>query len=59
MNSSLKLKIGLVFLLILFCGVALLPSLNPSLPDWWKKYMAPAGLKLGLDLQGGMHIVGA
>ncbi len=57
MNSSLKLKIGLVFLLILFCGVALLPSLNPNLPDWWKKYMAPAGLKLGLDLQGGMHIV--
>ena len=57
MNSSLKLKIGLVLLLILFCGVALLPSLNPNLPGWWKKYMAPAGLKLGLDLQGGMHIV--
>ena len=57
MNSSLKLKIGLVFLLLVFCALALLPSLNPGLPDWWKKYMAPAGLKLGLDLQGGMHIV--
>ncbi|MDX9840888.1 MAG: protein translocase subunit SecD, partial [Desulfobulbus sp.] len=57
MNSSLKLKIGLVFLLFVFCALALLPSLNPGLPDWWKKYMAPAGLKLGLDLQGGMHIV--
>ena len=57
MNSSLKLKIGLVLLLLVFCALALLPSLNPGLPDWWKKYMAPAGLKLGLDLQGGMHIV--
>ena len=57
MNSSLKLKIGLVFLLLVFCALALLPSFNPGLPDWWKKYMAPAGLKLGLDLQGGMHIV--
>ena len=57
MNSSLKLKIGLVVLLLAFSALALLPSLNPGLPDWWKKYMAPAGLKLGLDLQGGMHIV--
>jgi SecD/SecF fusion protein len=57
MNSSLKLKIGLVFLLLLFSGLALTPSLYHDLPDWWKKYLAPAGLKLGLDLQGGMHIV--
>lgn len=57
MNSSLKLKIGLVFLLLIFSTLALLPSLYPGLPSWWKKYMAPAGLKLGLDLQGGMHIV--
>lgn len=57
MNSSLKLKIGLVLFLIFFSGLALTPSLYHDLPDWWKKYMAPAGLKLGLDLQGGMHIV--
>ena len=57
MNSSLKLKIGLVIFLLFFSGLALLPSVNHNLPDWWKKYMAPAGLKLGLDLQGGMHIV--
>lgn len=57
MNSSLKLKIGLVIFLLFFSGLALTPSLYHDLPDWWKKYMAPAGLKLGLDLQGGMHIV--
>ncbi len=57
MNSTLKLKIGLVLFLVFFSGLALTPSLYHDLPDWWKKYMAPAGLKLGLDLQGGMHIV--
>lgn len=57
MNSSLKLKIGLVLFLLLFSGLALTPSLYHDIPDWWKKYLAPAGLKLGLDLQGGMHIV--
>ncbi|MBM9614281.1 protein translocase subunit SecD [Desulfobulbus rhabdoformis] len=57
MNSSLKLKIGLVISLLFFSALALLPSVTNDLPSWWKKYMAPAGLKLGLDLQGGMHIV--
>ncbi|NLX19296.1 MAG: protein translocase subunit SecDF, partial [Desulfobulbus sp.] len=57
MNSILKLKIGLVFFLLVFAGLALTPSLYHDLPDWWKKYLAPAGLKLGLDLQGGMHLV--
>jgi SecD/SecF fusion protein len=46
-----------VLFLLLFSGLALTPSLNHDIPDWWKKYLAPAGLKLGLDLQGGMHIV--
>ncbi|WP_448872223.1 protein translocase subunit SecD [Desulfobulbus propionicus] len=57
MNSSLKLKIGLVLFLLFFSALALTPSVYHDLPDWWKKYLAPAGLKLGLDLQGGMHIV--
>ncbi|MCL1980486.1 MAG: protein translocase subunit SecD [Proteobacteria bacterium] len=57
MNSTIKLKIGLVILLLIFSGLVLTPSLYHGLPDWWKKYLAPAGLKLGLDLQGGMHIV--
>jgi len=33
------------------------PSLDSNVPDWWKKYLAPEGLQLGLDLQGGMHLV--
>lgn len=57
MNTSLKLKIGFTVCLILFSIMTLVPSFYPAAPDWWKKYLAPEGLKLGLDLQGGMHLV--
>ena len=57
MNTSLKLKIGLLFTVILFSLMTLAPSFYPDTPQWWKKYLAPEGLKLGLDLQGGMHLV--
>jgi len=57
MNTNLKLKIGILISLILFAFMVLVPSVYPNAPGWWKKYLAPGGLKLGLDLQGGMHIV--
>lgn len=57
MNTNLKLKLGLLISLMLFAFMILVPSFYPGTPDWWKKYLAPGGLKLGLDLQGGMHLV--
>ena len=42
--------------MIIFSGVTVVPSFK-SVPDWWQKYFAPQGLRLGLDLQGGMHLV--
>ncbi len=57
MNTNLKLKIGLLFTVILFSIMTVVPSFYDGTPDWWKKYLAPEGLKLGLDLQGGMHLV--
>jgi SecD/SecF fusion protein len=57
MNTTLKLKIGLLVTIILFSIMALVPSFYSSAPEWWEKYLAPQGLKLGLDLQGGMHLV--
>ena len=57
MNTNLKLKIGLLFTLILFSAMTILPSFYKDSPEWWKKYLAPQGLKLGLDLQGGVHMV--
>lgn len=57
MNTSLKLK--LVFLIaVVFLGImTVVPSFYSATPTWWKTYMAPEGLRLGLDLQGGMHLV--
>jgi SecD/SecF fusion protein len=57
MNTTLKLKIALLAGLILFSLMAIFPSFYAGAPSWWKKYLAPEGLKLGLDLQGGVHLV--
>ncbi len=57
MNTSIKLKLVLLIFLIVGSVTTILPSFYSNTPDWWKKYMAPEGLRLGLDLQGGMHLV--
>jgi SecD/SecF fusion protein len=57
MNTSLRLKLGAVFFLVFFSIITIIPSFYSATPDWWKKYLAPGGLTLGLDLQGGMHLV--
>ena len=57
MNTTLKLKLALLVGLIAFSVMAIVPSFYANTPSWWKKYLAPEGLKLGLDLQGGIHLV--
>ena len=57
MNTSIKLKLALVFFLLVLAIITIVPSFYAGTPSWWKKYMAPEGLRLGLDLQGGMHLV--
>ena len=57
MNTSLKLKLAFLISVILLAVVTVVPSFYSGTPNWWKNYMAPEGLRLGLDLQGGMHLV--
>ena len=57
MNTSLRWKYLLLFVLLAFAGLTMLPTFYGNMPDWWKKYISPEGLHLGLDLQGGMHLV--
>ena len=57
MNTTIKLKLGFLSFLVLLAIVTIVPSFYASTPSWWKTYMAPEGLRLGLDLQGGMHLV--
>jgi SecD/SecF fusion protein len=57
MNKTLKWKIALLIFMFVMSGVILTPSLYKGAPKWMSKYIAPEGLNLGLDLQGGMHLV--
>lgn len=57
MNTALKLKLAFLVSVILLGIVTVVPSFYSNTPTWWKTYMAPEGLRLGLDLQGGMHLV--
>ena len=57
MNTSIKLKLAALFFLVVMSVITIVPSFYKETPDWWQKYMAPEGLRLGLDLQGGMHLV--
>jgi len=57
MNRTLKWKIALLVFVLLVAGVILTPSLYKGAPKWMSTYVAPEGLNLGLDLQGGMHLV--
>lgn len=57
MNTKLKLKLVFLIAVILLAVITVVPSFFPGAPSWWKTYLAPEGLRLGLDLQGGMHLV--
>jgi preprotein translocase subunit SecD len=49
--------LGLVVVLSLAFFTPSYPSLYGALPDWLKKVLPNKGITLGLDLQGGIHLV--
>lgn len=34
-----------------------MPSVIKTLPAWWRNTLLTGGMRLGLDLQGGMHLI--
>lgn len=57
MLKSIRIRAALVVLICLAALVYLAPSLTTNLPETWKKYLPMDKIHLGLDLQGGMHLV--
>ncbi len=57
MPRTLKWKIALLMFLTILSILLVLPSFYPNLPSWYLKHIYGQSLKLGLDLQGGMHLV--
>jgi SecD/SecF fusion protein len=57
MLRKIRLKFLFLLLLTLISIVLILPSFTTSLPGWWTTYISKDGLRLGLDLKGGMHLI--
>jgi preprotein translocase subunit SecD len=55
--KDLKWREILVVIIFIVGMVYLTPTLSPSLPPWWKGFLPKEKIHLGLDLQGGMHLV--
>ena len=56
-NPSLLYRALLILGLILVALVYLVPTLVTDLPQFWKDYLPAQRVRLGLDLQGGSHIL--
>jgi len=56
-NRSLLYRILLIVALITIAIVYLVPTFVTDLPDLWKQYLPDQRIRLGLDLQGGTHLV--
>lgn len=57
MDRNFKWRALLVVVAIIAALVYIFPSISPSLPTFWQKYLPSNKVGLGLDLKGGMHLV--
>ncbi len=57
MFKSIRVRAAFTVVLCLAAFVYLAPTFIPDLPDLWKTYLPTDKIHLGLDLQGGMHLV--
>jgi SecD/SecF fusion protein len=57
MLKKIRWKFTLIGLLVVFSVLFVIPSLTKNLPSWWSRVLPSEGFRLGLDLQGGMHLI--
>ena len=59
MKKNVLWRFLLIGFTVLIAVIFFLPNtpLFKAMPDWWKKNMPSKGIVLGLDLQGGLHLV--
>jgi preprotein translocase subunit SecD len=56
-SKSLTWRGAIALLAILVAVVYLVPSITGEVPAWWSNILPKDKIRLGLDLQGGMHLV--
>lgn len=57
MSKNLKWRGAIVAFLVIVAFTYLVPSLSDDLPPWWAGFLPQEKIHLGLDLQGGMHLI--
>ena len=57
MLRNLKWRLIIYAAVTLFAVLLFLPTLTPELPAWFYKIIPTEKVHLGLDLQGGMHLI--
>lgn len=59
MKKRVLWRFSIIGLTVVLSVIFFLPNLPlfGYMPDWWKKNMPNKGITLGLDLQGGVHLV--
>ncbi len=55
--SSLKWRGLIIAAIMVVTVIYLVPTFSSTLPPWWTKALPKERIHLGLDLQGGMHLV--
>jgi len=57
--KGIRGRVLLIAITVIASVIAFLPSspLYPMFPSWWGKIFPSRGIVMGLDLQGGMHLV--
>ena len=56
MTKSLQWRALLYGAIIIVASVYLMPTFT-KMPSWWEDYLPSEKISLGLDLQGGMHLI--
>ncbi|MFC1867525.1 protein translocase subunit SecD [Thermodesulfobacteriota bacterium] len=57
MSKNLGWRGAIIGFLILVALLYLTPSISRELPQWWSTVLPQEKIRLGLDLQGGMHLM--
>ena len=55
--KRLRWRLAIVGALVLFAFLYLFPTLSKELPAWWWSFLPQDRINLGLDLQGGVHLI--
>ena len=57
MAKNLGWRAAIMAFLVLMAFIYLTPSLTEDLPPWWSGFLPQEKIHLGLDLQGGIHLI--